>query len=155
MQRVREQLKESDQLEFLDKKEKQLALTKEQKESLKTLRKDMQETEKPLFKDLEKIFSEQERGASQGGGGGGGARGGSAGGDDQGSGASRGGRGMPPGVREAMLKLTEIQDAAGERAHALLNENQKHMSDSLLVIYKAELRDKETKRSRSGGFGRG
>ncbi|MEO7996946.1 MAG: hypothetical protein ABI852_05850, partial [Gemmatimonadaceae bacterium] len=134
------------QLEFLDKESKQLDLTKEQKESLKTLRKDMQETQKPIFKDIEKIFSDAERSASAGT---------STGGDDGGGsrGGGRGGRGMPAGVREAMAKLTEIQDAAGERAHAMLNEGQKHMSDSLLVIYKAEMRDKEAKRSRSGGMG--
>lgn len=154
MQRVREQLKESDQLAFLDKKGKPLNLSKEQKESLKKLRKDMQETQKPLFKDLEKMFAEAERNAAQGGRGGGGGRGGAAGGgDDEGARAGRGA--MLPAVREVMMKLTDIQDAAGDRAHALLNENQKHMSDSLLVIYKAELRDKEAKRARSGGGPRG
>jgi hypothetical protein len=152
MQRVRDQLKESDQLAFLDKKGKPLNLTKEQKESLKKLHKDMQETQKPLFKDLEKMFAETERNAPQGGRGG--SRGGGAsGGDDEGA---RGGRGaMSPAVREVMMKLTDIQDVAGERAHALLNESQKHMSDSLLVIYKAELRDKETKRAQSSRSPRG
>ena len=142
--RVKAQLKETDQLEFLDKKKKQLELTKEQKNSIKSLHKEMDDMQKPIFKDLEQIFAQS--------GGRGGARGGGGGVD----GGGAGGRGaMPAGVQAAMLRLSEIQDAAGERAHAMLNDTQKHMSDSLMVIYKADIRDKEAKRSRATGARRG
>jgi len=150
LQRVKDELKETDELEFLDKRNKQLSLDKEQKALLKALNKEMDEVQKPIFKELEKTFEDAQRNASLGGGGfgGGGAEGG-----------GRGGRGgMPSGIRESMVKLTDIQTAFAERAAVLLKDNQKQLADSLRLIYKDELREKAARKAKSrgaGGFGGG
>ena len=58
---------------------------------------------------------------------------------------------MPAGIRESMVKLTDIQAAFAERAAVLLRDDQKHLADSLRVIYKNDLRDKEARNARSRG----
>ena len=149
MDRVKDELKATDELEFLHNRNKQLSLDKEQKDAIKALNKEMDQMQKPIFKEMEKTFADAERSSSMGGGG---SRGG-------GEAGMRGGRGaMPAGIRESMVKLTEIQAAFAERAAVLLRDDQKHLADSLRVIYKNDLRDKAARNARSrgaGGFGGG
>ena len=54
-----------------------------------------------------------------------------------------------------MIKLADIQTAFAERAGVLLKDNQKHLADSLRLIYKDELREKAARKARSrvGGMG--
>ncbi|MGV3708043.1 MAG: hypothetical protein ACO1Q7_04320 [Gemmatimonas sp.] len=128
MLRIKEQLKETDELEFLAKRSKQLSLDKDQKEKLKVLNKEQEESEKPVLKDIETAFKELEKMGMAGGG--------------------MGGRGgMPEGIRESMAKLTGIQRSFGERAHEMLKAEQKAQADSLRPAYLNDLRDDAERKS--------
>jgi hypothetical protein len=132
MERVRDDLKHTDELEFLDKRNKQLSLDKEQKEKLKLLNKEMEEAQKPIFKDIEFAFKEVQRMERAGGGmGGPGGRGG----------------GMPEGVRESMVKLTDIQRSYGDRAHEMMKPEQIARADTLRPVYLDELRELAAKKA--------
>ena len=155
MARVREELKVTDYLQFLDDKSKQVGLEKAQKDSVKKLSKQMDEDQKPVFKEMDKMFAELERTMRQngaaGGGGGGGARGGGGGGgggDAGGGGGGRGGAGMPPEVRLLMTRMVEIQDSYASKAKELLTESQKPVADTLHTAWQADLRDRQRNRSR-------
>lgn len=130
MQRVREELKLSDYFEFLDDKGKQIGLEKAQKDSVKVLSKQMDEQQKPILKEMEKQFENAERSAMQGGR----------------SGGGRGG--MPEEVRTLMQNLVAMQEDYATKAHVLLNDSQKHIADSLIVIYQEQLRVRQRNRSR-------
>lgn len=144
MQRVKDELKASDPLDFINDHSRQLELDKAQKDSFKKLHKEMQEEQKPIFKELEKVYSELERNGDGSGFGGAGMP----------RGESGGGEAPPTAARLLTGRLMEVQTSYGEKASALLNEGQRHINDSLSTIYKAELRDKQAK-ARSRGRGRG
>lgn len=144
VQRVKDELRDSDPVDFINDHSRQLELDKAQKDSFKKLHKEMQEEQKPIFKELEKVYSEMERNGGGGGFGGAGMP----------RGESGGGEPPPTAARLLTGRLIEVQTSYGEKASTLLNEAQRHINDSLSTIYKAELRDKQAK-ARSRGRGRG
>lgn len=131
--RVRGDLDDRDPLDFLLKREKQLALTGAQKDSIKALQKEADNAQKPIYKEFQKILAEAERDAMAAAGGG-------------------ALRGMPPLARDLVGRMNEVQDQYGTRARAQLDARQLHLADSLQVVYAAELRDKaEKQRGGRGG----
>ncbi|MEP6781098.1 MAG: hypothetical protein ABJC26_14480 [Gemmatimonadaceae bacterium] len=125
----------SDPVQFLLKRDKPLKLDKAQKDSLKALHKELDEFEKPLFSDVDKLFADAEKNK----------RDQRDSGEEPAAASGRGGRRMPNGVRELVTKLGDAQLAFKDRARAHLNDGQRHIADSLKVVYDAELLEKEGK----------
>lgn len=148
IERVKDELKLTDELEFLEKRSKDLTLDKEQKEALKALSKEMEQLQKPILKDIEKSLQDAQKGQS----GGGMPEGGE---DPSGRPGGRGRGGMPTAAREGVVKLTDIQSAFADRAAVLLSASQKVVADSLRPIYKEDLREKAEKKARSRASGMG
>ena len=141
--RIKSDFEDSDPVQFLLRRDKALKLDNTQKDSLKALHKELDAMEKPMFADVEKLFSDAEKNRKD-----------AADGGEQPAAGGRGGRIMPDGVRELVAKLSDTQLAFKDRARAHLNDGQRHIADSLKVIYDTELQEKQAKqRTSRGGMG--
>ena len=146
---LKDNLEHNDPVAFLLDRKKPLALSGAQRDSLKVFRKEMRRRQEPLFKDMEGLATDREQQGARGGRGRGGRSDG--GGPDGGGGASgRGGdRAARAGASDTMRvlidRLTEIQDAYGERARTQLSESQRAKADTLMERFLADERKRAEK----------
>ena len=105
----------SDPLDFLLEKKKSLNLSKMVEDSIKNYRKEMRHMQDVVFKDLDALAVKKDP------------------------------AGQPPSItvvmsltKDADDRVKDIQSAYRDRAHALLDEKQKHQIDSLEAIWKRD-----------------
>ncbi len=141
--RFKREAEEHDPIQFLLKRDKQVALTSTQTDSLKALHKELIEAEKPIFKEADRYFDAHptpEQAARAFGGTVSSAPGG------RGRVSVPASAGRPPATEapsQASVQLfqTQIfvkQDLFRDRARALLNDTQNHNADSIRTALDAE-----------------
>ena len=105
----------NDPLDFLLEKKKSLGLSKSVEDSVKNYRKEMRHMQDVVFKDLDALAVKKES------------------------------NGQPPTntvvlslTKDADSRVKDIQSAYRDRAHALLDDKQKHLVDSLEAIWRRD-----------------
>jgi hypothetical protein len=130
--RVRSDLDDTDPIQFLLRRDKQLTLSNAQKDSLKAMHKQLDEDEKLIFKELSRVLQDADRDATV---------------------SASGRAGPPPVSRDLIARLNEVQNGYTAKGRALLNPDHAKIADSLQTIYMAELKEKAGKQrgGRRGG----
>lgn len=148
---LKDNLEHNDPVAFLLDRKKPLALSGAQRDSLKFFKKEMRRQQEPLFKEMEGLATNRQEQAARGGRGRGGrsnGRGPDGGGGDgaSGRGGDRGARaGASDTMRVLIDRLTDIQDAYGERARTQLSLSQRAKADTLMEQFLADERKRAEK----------